>query len=119
MFVDFNQNAPHKTVFGAWSVRPRVGGQVSMPLTWDDVGAVEPEDVTLATVPGLLAERGDDKSRVRTHDGEYVELQGTAEGQTFARGELDGMLALADSGIDAILAQQEQQFAGRLEGLVR
>ena len=58
-FVDFNQNAPHKTVFGAWSVRPRVGGQVSMPLTWDDVGSVEPEDVTLATVPALLAERGD------------------------------------------------------------
>ena len=32
MFVDFNQNAPHKTVFGAWFVRPRVGGQVSTPL---------------------------------------------------------------------------------------
>ncbi|MEO6629307.1 MAG: ATP-dependent DNA ligase, partial [Aquihabitans sp.] len=28
VFVDFNQNAPHKTVFGAWCVRPRVGGQV-------------------------------------------------------------------------------------------
>ena len=27
IFVDFNQNAPHKTVFGAWSVRPKVGGQ--------------------------------------------------------------------------------------------
>ena len=26
IFVDFNQNAPHKTVFGAWSVRARVGG---------------------------------------------------------------------------------------------
>ena len=25
VFIDFNQNAPHKTVFGAWSVRPRVG----------------------------------------------------------------------------------------------
>ncbi|MEO7557388.1 MAG: ATP-dependent DNA ligase, partial [Acidimicrobiales bacterium] len=29
VFVDFNQNAPHKTVFGAWSVRPRTGAQVS------------------------------------------------------------------------------------------
>ena len=27
VFIDFNQNAPHKTVFGAWSVRARVGGQ--------------------------------------------------------------------------------------------
>ena len=26
VFVDFNQNAPHKTVFGAWSVRARAGG---------------------------------------------------------------------------------------------
>ena len=25
VFVDFNQNAPHKTVFGAWSVRARAG----------------------------------------------------------------------------------------------
>ena len=37
VFVDFNQNAPHKTVFGAWFARPRVGGQVSTPLTWDEV----------------------------------------------------------------------------------
>ena len=26
VFIDFNQNAPHKTVFGAWSVRPRNRG---------------------------------------------------------------------------------------------
>ena len=25
IFIDYNQNAPHKTVFGAWSVRARVG----------------------------------------------------------------------------------------------
>ena len=31
IFVDFNQNAPHKTVFGAWSVRARPGAQVSTP----------------------------------------------------------------------------------------
>ena len=40
VFVDFNQNAPHKTVFGAWSVRARPGGQVSTPLTWDEVDEV-------------------------------------------------------------------------------
>ena len=33
VFIDFNQNAPHKTVLGAWSVRPRVGGQVSTPFS--------------------------------------------------------------------------------------
>ncbi len=59
VFVDFNQNAPHKTVFGAWFVRPRVGGQVSTPLSWDEVASVQPEELTLRTVPALVAERGD------------------------------------------------------------
>src|ERR1700742_4868068 len=34
IFVDYNQNAPHKTVFGAWSVRARKGPQVSTPVRW-------------------------------------------------------------------------------------
>jgi DNA ligase D-like protein (predicted polymerase) len=59
VFVDFNQNAPHKTVFGAWSVRPRTGGQVSTPLSWDEIGDVVPDELTLQTVPARVAERGD------------------------------------------------------------
>jgi hypothetical protein len=59
VFVDFNQNAPHKTVFGAWFARPRVGGQVSTPLTWDEVETVVPDTLTIRSVPDLVAERGD------------------------------------------------------------
>ncbi|QFU93069.1 non-homologous end-joining DNA ligase [Amycolatopsis sp. YIM 10] len=59
VFVDFNQNAPHKTVFGAWCVRPRVGAQVSTPIRWDELGTVTPDELTIATVPALVAERGD------------------------------------------------------------
>ena len=59
VFVDFNQNAPHKTVFGAWCVRPRVGGQVSCPIPWDEVQSVDPESLTLATVPAKLDAEGD------------------------------------------------------------
>ena len=59
VFVDFNQNAPHKTVFGAWCVRPRVGGQVSCPLHWDEVATVVPDELTLATVPDKVAADGD------------------------------------------------------------
>jgi DNA ligase D len=59
VFVDFNQNAPHKTVFGAWSVRARPGAQVSAPFGWDELDDVEPDDLTIATVPARLAERGD------------------------------------------------------------
>ena len=59
VFVDFNQNAPHKTVFGAWSARPRVGAQVSTPLRWDEVESVMPEDLTIDTVPARVATQGD------------------------------------------------------------
>jgi DNA primase len=59
VFVDFNQNAPHKTVIGAWTVRPRVGGQVSTPFAWDELDAIEPETLTIATVPGRVATAGD------------------------------------------------------------
>lgn len=59
VFVDFNQNAPHKTVFGAWCVRPRVGAQVSAPISWEELDTLDPGGLTIATVPGLLAERGD------------------------------------------------------------
>ncbi|RKT68955.1 DNA ligase D [Saccharothrix variisporea] len=52
VFVDFNQNAPHKTVFGAWCVRPRVGAQVSTPISWEELASVEPDRLTIATVPG-------------------------------------------------------------------
>jgi DNA ligase D len=59
VFVDFNQNAPHKTVFGAWSIRPRVGAQVSTPITWDDLHTIHPDDVTIRNVADRLAEHGD------------------------------------------------------------
>jgi DNA ligase D len=59
VFVDFNQNAPHKTVFGAWFVRPRVGGQVSTPLDWDEIDDIDPEALTMRTVPERLRRRGD------------------------------------------------------------
>ncbi len=59
VFVDFNQNAPHKTVFGAWSVRARVGAQVSTPLSWDEVQTVDPNALTMAVVPARLNKLGD------------------------------------------------------------
>jgi DNA ligase D len=59
VFVDYNQNAPHKTVFGAWSVRARPGAQVSAPLAWDEIEELHPDELTVETVPARLAERGD------------------------------------------------------------
>jgi DNA primase len=59
VFVDFNQNAPHKTVFGAWSVRARPGAQVSTPFAWDDLDAIEPDVLTIDTVPARVRDSGD------------------------------------------------------------
>jgi DNA ligase D len=58
VFIDFNQNAPHKTVFGAWSVRARPGAQVSTPFAWDELDEIDPEACTMATVPGRVEARG-------------------------------------------------------------
>jgi DNA ligase D len=59
VFIDFNQNAPHKTIFGAWSVRARPGAQVSTPFAWDELDAIRPDELTIATVPARVAASGD------------------------------------------------------------
>ena len=59
VFIDFNQNAPHKTIFGAWSVRARPGAQVSTPFAWDELDAIVPDALTIATVPSRVARDGD------------------------------------------------------------
>ncbi|HKG18637.1 MAG TPA: non-homologous end-joining DNA ligase, partial [Candidatus Limnocylindrales bacterium] len=59
VFLDYNQNAKDRTVASVYSVRPTKDARVSMPLRWEEVGDVEPEEFTLATVPALYAKRGD------------------------------------------------------------
>jgi DNA ligase D len=59
VFVDFNQNAPHKTIFGAWSVRARPGAQVSTPFAWEELDSIDPAALTMVTVPPRVARDGD------------------------------------------------------------
>jgi DNA ligase D len=59
VFLDFNQNAPHKTVFGAWSVRSRIGAQVSTPLHWDEIDDIHPDELTIASLPARIESNGD------------------------------------------------------------
>ena len=59
VFVDFNQNAPHKTVFGAWCVRAGPHGQVSTPFDWSELASIRPAELTIATVPARVVARGD------------------------------------------------------------
>ena len=59
VFVDYNQNAPHKTVFGAWSVRARPGAQVSTPIAWDELDDIHPDQFTIASMADRLEQVGD------------------------------------------------------------
>jgi ribonuclease PH len=52
-----------------------------------------------------------DMNLVMTSEGRFVEVQGTAEGLPFTRGELDGMLALGEKGIAEIIELQQQMVA--------
>jgi len=51
-----------------------------------------------------------DMNVVMTGSGRFIEVQGTAEGLPFSRGELDGMLALAESGISELFDLQRQML---------
>jgi DNA ligase D len=59
VFVDYNQNAPHKTVFGAWSVRARPGAQVSTPIAWAELDDIHPDQFTIASLAARLETDGD------------------------------------------------------------
>ena len=59
IFVDYNQNARDRTIASAYSIRPKPGAPVSAPFGWDDLGSVQPEDFTVATMPARFAEVGD------------------------------------------------------------
>ncbi|MDO5087701.1 MAG: ribonuclease PH [Comamonadaceae bacterium] len=52
-----------------------------------------------------------DMNVVMTGAGQFVEVQGTAEGATFSRAEMDALLALAEKGITELIARQRAALA--------
>jgi DNA ligase D len=59
VFLDYNQAARDRTIASAWSVRGTPRATVSMPLTWEQLPTVDPNDFDVLTAPGRLAEHGD------------------------------------------------------------
>jgi bifunctional non-homologous end joining protein LigD len=59
VFVDHNRNAFGQTVASVYSVRPRAGAPVAVPLTWDEVGTVANGDFTIVDVWDRLQRHGD------------------------------------------------------------
>ena len=55
-----------------------------------------------------------DMNVVRTDDGRYIELQGTAEQTPFPREQLDSLLNLADTGIDQLIDVQREALGPSL-----
>jgi ribonuclease PH len=88
----------------------------TIPLT-DSVAAIS---VGIVDGEALLDLAYEDDSRadvdmniVKTGDGRFIEVQGTAEGQPFNREALDTLLGLADEGIRQ-LTQKQRAIVGHL-----
>ncbi len=84
------------------------------PLT-DAVAAVSVgivDGVPMLDLPYVEDSRAEvDMNVVMTGSGRFVEVQGTAEGMAFSRGELDDLLALAQSGITTLADVQAAVLA--------
>ena len=79
IFTDFNQMARDRMLAAAYSTRAVPDARVSMPVRWDELADIAPEDFTVRTVPALFASRGD-----------------AHEGIDEAAGTLDALLEMAD-----------------------
>lgn len=60
MYLDFLQNRPGATIAGPYSLRPKVGATVSMPLHWDEIKkGLTMKDFTIFNSIDRLKETGD------------------------------------------------------------
>lgn len=59
VFFDFNMNAQHKTLSAPYSVRATNAGNVSLPISWDELDDIYPTDFDIRTVPARLEQVGD------------------------------------------------------------
>ncbi|WP_293894445.1 DNA ligase D [Flavobacterium sp.] len=60
MYLDFLQNRPGATIAGPYSLRPKPGATVSMPLHWDEVKkGLQMKDFTIKNAVVRIREQGD------------------------------------------------------------
>jgi len=76
IFVDFNQANRDRTMAGAYSPRALAHASVSCPVTWDELGTVDPATLTVLTVPDRLAGIGDPWSGMASQPGTIDVLLG-------------------------------------------
>ncbi len=66
-FVDYNQNARDHTIACAYSVRGVPEATVSAPIAWEEIDAVDPRELTIASVPERFARLGDLHAGIDEH----------------------------------------------------
>lgn len=77
MYLDFLQNRPGATIAGVYSLRPKPGATVSMPVTWDEVRpGLTMRDFTIHNAIDRLKETGDLFAGIL---GEGIDLAVTAQ----------------------------------------
>lgn len=59
VFIDHNRNAFGQTIASVYSVRPRPGAPVSIPIRWEELGVVANGDYTIDNVWDRLRATGD------------------------------------------------------------
>jgi ribonuclease PH len=89
----------NKNLLPAWPIRDHVAA-VSVGM----FGGVPMLDLDYAEDSAC----GCDMNVVMTGAGGFVEVQGTAEGEPFARAELDALLELASRGISRLISFQKE-----------
>lgn len=78
VYVDYLQNIQGKTLACAYSARGSAFAGVSAPLRWDELDAgIRPQDFTIDTMPGRMAEVGDLWAGTRESTG--ADLMGALE----------------------------------------
>lgn len=60
VFIDHFRNASRATAILPYSPRAKPGAPVAMPVAWDELRHVDPEEFTVRTVPDIIARRRDD-----------------------------------------------------------
>ncbi|HEY1200010.1 MAG TPA: DNA ligase D, partial [Niastella sp.] len=60
IYIDFLQNRPQATLACAYSLRPKPGATVSMPLHWEEVRkGLKMKDFNIRNAVGRIKEEGD------------------------------------------------------------
>lgn len=95
--------------------RLQVAGEQAPSLIGDECAAVSVgvvDGVAMLDLPYIEDSRAEvDLNVVMTGSGDFVEVQGTAEGKAFGRARLDELLDLATAGIAEIVAAQRAVLA--------